>query len=142
MMKNVGICMALIVSFLLTLSIIFVGINSAPAAYAATTSTHRVALTPTPLPTPQRVDCGSSPNLIIVADNYANKDCFGGFGQVSVAIYNVNWVAVYNNHAATIYYHYDGDLEDTQTTINSSNPAIVATNRTINIVKEIDISCC
>src|SRR4051794_25031395 len=78
-MKNVGIRVALVFTFLLMLGVIFVGINFAPPAYAATTSAHLVE--PTPPPLPNRVDCGGSPDLIIIADNFTNKDCFRGDGK-------------------------------------------------------------
>jgi hypothetical protein len=136
-MKNIGIRVALVLTFLLMLGVIFVGINFAPA-YAATTSAHLVE--PTPPPLPNRVDCGGSPDLIIIADNFTNKDCFRGDGKISVTIYNVTYICVYNNKSATITYYYDNDPADTSKAIGPGNQCIIATDRTINIVKSIDLS--
>jgi hypothetical protein len=94
---------ALVLTFLLTLGVIFGGITSAPA-YAATTSAHLISkgaiasdLTPTAC---------SHPDLAIVADNNTHNDCFSGLGPLSVTIYNVTIICSYNHYAAIVA-HYD-----------------------------------
>ncbi len=128
-MKKWILRVTLLVSLLLVLGAV---INVAPA-YAATTSAHVAA------DSIYRVDCSSSPDLIIIADNYANKDCFSGSGGINVAIYNVTYVCTYNDYYADVLAYWDylptAEFEYTGTdwcAINTQNP--------INEITEIGLN--
>jgi hypothetical protein len=135
-MKKVVIRVTLVLTFLLMLGAIFGGVNSAPA-YAATTSVHHTAKVAIPSNLPTRVDCASSPQLIMLTDNNTNKVCFSGIGLISVRIYNVTVMCTYHNIGAVIVAQYDN--QPIKNEYVNPNGCLTFWNNPINVVTGIDM---
>ena len=131
-MKSPAIRVTLMLTFLLMLGAIFGGLTSTPT-YAATTSTQHSAKAALPSDLPTRVDCNNAPDLIIIADNNTNKDCFAGVGIVPVTIYNVTYACVYNGHGAVL------EANHNESVFFGSNGCVDRSQNPINVVTGIDI---